>query len=232
MAMRASTQLGPPGNGCQSPANTTGLLVTIANAASAGATDYNTNTRSYINQNTKIRCTEEGELKTVLEIISQAGVTLPSGGGSVNVNCGIKVKRPNCECTVLETFSCKHLTSGTATSNVQSLTFDDGYQINLGKLYYLLKIGSSGLEFATVDSLSTNDYVVSCQSPGRTSDISSGCTKITAKGGSVTVSAGETFFCRPVTSYPQDTFTTSEIRSAMMLENGIYIFTIPDGGAY
>ena len=232
MAMRASTQLGPPGNGCQSPANNTGLLVTIANAASAGAGDYNTNTRSYINQNTKIRCTEEGELKTILKIISQAGVTLPSGGGSANVNCSIKVKRPNCECTVLETFRCKHLSSGTATSNVQSLTFDDGYQLNLGKFYYLLKIGSGGLEFATVDSLSANDYVVSCQSHGRTSDISSGCTKITAKGGSVTVSAGETFFCRPVTSYPQDTFSTSEIRSAIMLENGVYIFTIPNGGDY
>ena len=92
MAMRASTQLGPPGNGCQSPANTTGLLVTIANAASAGASDYNTNTRSYINQNTKIRCTEEGELKTVLEIISQAGATLPSGGINYDVyeNWGIQ----------------------------------------------------------------------------------------------------------------------------------------------
>lgn len=232
MAMRASTQLGPPGGGCQSPGNTTGLLVTTANAASAGAGDYSTNTRSYINQNTKIRCTEEGELKTVLEIISQAGVTLPSGGGSANVNCNIKVKRPNCECTVLETFRCKHLSSGTATSNVQSLTFDDGYQINLGKLYYLLKIGSSGLEFANVDSLSANDYVVSCQSYGRTADISTGCTKITTKGGSVTLSSGETFFCRPVTSYPQDTFATSEIRSAIMLENGVYIFTIPDGGSY
>jgi len=232
MGLAHSTQLGPPGNGCQSPANNTSLLVTTANAASAGAGHYNTNTRSYLNQDARIRCTDEGELKTVLSIISRTGVTLPTGGALKTVDSSIKIKRPNCECTTLETFKCKHLTSGASTSNVQSLTFDNGYQINLGKSYYLLKIGTSGLEFALVSALNVGDYVVSCQSPGRTTDISTGCTKITAKAGSVTLSAGETFLCRPETSYPQDEFSTSEIRSAIMLENGVYIFTIPNGGDY
>tara|TARA_R110001592_G_scaffold41308_1_gene134827 strand:- start:3991 stop:4689 length:699 start_codon:yes stop_codon:yes gene_type:complete len=232
MGLAFSTQLGPPGNGCQSPANNSALLVTLANGSSAGATDYNTNTRTYLKSNTRIRCTDEGELKTLLSIISRSGVTLPTGGSLVTVDSNIKIKRPNCECTILETFKCKHTTSGTSTSNINSLGFSDGYNINLGRLYYLLKIGTSGLEFTTAEDLVVGEFVASCQSPGRTTDISSGCTKITSKSQTATIDTGETFFCRPETSYPQDEFPTSEIRSAIMLENGVYIFTIPDGGDY
>lgn len=232
MGLSHSTQAGPPGQGCQSPANNTALLVTSAATAAQVSTDYNTNSRTYISKDTNIRCTDEGELKTIGTIIADTGTALPTGGAAVSVLPNIKVKRPNCECTILEKFRAKHLLSNSTTANVKGLTFDDGYQINLGKLYLLLKVGTNGLEFVTVEDVSVNDYVVSCQSPGKTTDISSGCTKITAKDSSVALSAGEVFLCRPETSYPQDTFGTSEILSALMLENGVYIFTIPVGGAY
>jgi hypothetical protein len=230
MGLRHSTQAGPPGQGCQSPVNNTALLVT--SAATAAQSSYSTDNSTYISKVTNIRCTDEGELKTIGAIIADTGMVLPTGGAAINVFPEIKVKRPNCECTILEKFRAKHISSGTVTANVKRLTFDDGYQVNLGKLYLLLKVGTNGLEFVTVEDVSVNDYIVSCQSPGKTTDISSGCTKLTAKDNTTALSAGEVFFCRPETSYPQDTFGTSEILSALMLENGVYIFTIPVGGAY
>ena len=235
MGLIHSTQLGPPasGGGCVSPANNSALLVTKANAASFSPNIAVIDTA--ISADTTIRCTNQGELKTFRQIFLDDGATLPSSGLTAGTTPNIKVKRPNCECTDLTAFRIWH-NSSTLLSSLNyfyRFTFSDGYSVNLGQKWKLLKVGTAGLEFKQVNSanLAANDYVVACQSYGKTTDVSTGCLEIVSKV-SVNMVGGQYFAYQPETSYPQDSFGTSEMRAAIMLENGVYIFSIPNGGSY
>ena len=234
MGLIHSTLQGVPGLGCQSPVNTSALWVTAANAVSldaSGAGSYNADNKSFI-EDKNIRCTSEGVLKKFTEIHQDDVVSLPSANAKNTSTPNIDVKRPNCECCKLTDLTIKHQQTTATPANVYRITFADGYEIKLGKFIFVLKIGTSGLEFSKVEDLTTNDYVVKCASADNTSNISSGCVKVTGAANSVSVSAGEYFVTEPETDWPQSEFSTSEIRSALMLENGVYIFTIPDGGEY
>ena len=235
MALRASTQLGPPpqGGGCVSPVNNAALLVTKANATSytpTGAPVIDT----LIPADTIIRCTDEGILKTLQEIVTENGGSIPSSGATNTNTPGVKVKRPNCECTNLSKIKLYNNTSFTGASAglFRTITFSDGYSVSLGNKWQMLKVGTAGLEFKQINSgnLVANDYVVACQSYGKTQDISSGCLKITNKVN--TDIASGMYAYQPETDYPQNSFGTSEMIAAIMLENGVYIFSIPNGGSY
>jgi len=248
MAIIASTQQGPPKfTGCVSPANTSALLVTKANASSvtgwnsisyldpvtAGGGGFVLN---YIPIDRNIRMTNNGILKTLATVQSDNGVADPtSGAGNQSlVTCNAyqcDVKRPNCECTTLDSFYVYKSDAINSAGWVKELTFSDGYVIELGLMVEVLRIGANGLEFISVGGLSVDDWVCSCQSPGRTSDITTGCTQITGITTAV-IQSDTVFAALPYTSWPQDKFPTSEIRASIMLENGVYLFMIPDGGTY
>ena len=233
MAIRASTQQGPPasGGGCVSPVNNTALLVTKANAASY--TSANTTYDTIMPASTIIRCTDEGVLKTFEQIVVDDGGTVPTiaGGNQIYNISGVKVKRPNCECTDMNKL---RLWKSNTSSHIGmwNITFSDGYSLLLGSKWSLLKITSSGIDYVAVEDLVANtDYIVACQSYGKTTDVSSGCLLVTGK--TLTApSSGTVYMNRPETLYPQDDFPTSEIRASIMLENGAYIFAIPPGGSY
>jgi len=234
MGLIHSNLQGVPGLGCQSPAITSILFVTAANAVSldaSGAGSYNADNKSFI-EDKKIRCTSEGVLKKFTQIHQDDGVSLPSANAKNTSTPNIDVKRPNCTCAKLTDLTIKHQQASATPSNVYSITFADGYSIKLGKYIFLLKIGTSGLEFSKVEDLTTNDYIAKCATPGRTDEISAGCVKITSISSNASVDAGEYFVTEPETDWPQSQFPTSEIRCSLMLENGVYIFTIPDGGEY
>ena len=229
MAIMASTQTGVPGQGCQSPANNTTLLVTKANLTQDTLSNP---LHTFINQSTKIRCTDEGIIKTIEQIYLSAGYTAPTTTTTIS-NLGLTIKRPNCECTTL-TGAELNIVNVTLNNSldVRTVVFSNNYSVDLGSLYRVMKIGLNGIEFVNIDSLAANDYVISCQSHGKTTDMSSGCTKIISVSASTTIPASTVYLNRPTTSWPQNEFSSSFIRSAIMLENGVYIFTIPTNGAY
>ena len=248
MAIIASTQQGPPKfTGCVSPANTSALLVTKANASALGS--FNSISYldgvtvggggfvfNYIPIDRNIRMTNNGILKTLATVQSDNGVSDPTAGplNQAIVQCNAyqcDVKRPNCECTTLNNFYVYKSNAINAAGWVKEFTFSDGYVIELGIMAMVLRIGADGLEFVTLNALSVGDWVCSCQSPGRTSDITTGCVQITG----ITVAAiqpNTVFAALPETSWPQDKFSASEIRASIMLENGVYLFTIPNNGTY
>jgi len=244
MAIIASTQQGPPtSTGCVSPANTSALLVdkaTTAQQANVFSITYlDTITTagggmilSSIPLDKNIRMTNNGILKTLATVQSDNGVAdPPAGAGNQSlVTCNAyqcDVKRPNCECTTLDSFYV-YKSDDENSSWVNKLTFSDGYEIQLGVAITFLKIGHSGIEFSAP---SVGDWVCTCQSPGRTSDITTGCIQIIAKS-NPTIPQNYVQAALPTTSWPQDKFASSPIRGAFMLENGVYIFFIPAGGTY
>tara|TARA_R110000744_G_scaffold198345_5_gene317593 strand:- start:1683 stop:2441 length:759 start_codon:yes stop_codon:yes gene_type:complete len=252
MAMIASNFAGAPG-GCVSPANTSNLLITKANAVNlpSNYTDISegsgSHAISYFPLDKNIRVLGQsgyGVLKTIGQIQAEAGVANPSSDAGVLATLGstpgVKVKRPNCECTMLNSFRVwshannipgneNHLGSG-LSAYMNTYTFEDGYTISLGCGWFFLKV-LNGLNFVNGTSISVGHYVASCMSNGNTADISSGCARITAKT-QFDISAGTLGASHFTTSYPKDTFSTSEIRAAIMLENGVYVFQIPAGGTY
>ena len=234
MALRASTQLGPPavGGGCQSPVNNSQLLVTKAAAAvfSYGPSTTAGQGYSYFPIDKNIRCTHEGVLKTLAQIQADAGVANPSANATANVLPGIQVKRPNCECTNFSKFVVtNYQPSNPNTTLVDTYTFSDGYSINLGLGNKMLVVKNTGLEFANPTA---GEYVVACQSYGKTTDVSSGCIKVESVSNFTVNSSTGMIAGFPETDYPQDIFSNSTIRASIMLENGVYIFHIPTGGSY
>ena len=242
MAIIASTQQGPPKfTGCISPANTSALLVTKANANSLGSfmsisyldTGANFMIVASIPIDAKIRMTNNGILKTLATVQSDNGVADPTSGAGnqVLVTCNAyqcDVKRPNCECTTLDSFYVFKNNAPGTMGFVRTVTFSDGYSINLGLGIQMLVIGATGLEFKQP---AANDWVCSCQSPGRTSDITTGCIQVSSVT-NIVLPINTVMAALPTTSWPKDKFASSEMKCALMLENGVYIFFIPDGGTY
>jgi len=234
MALIASTQLGPPpqGGGCVSPVNNTALLVTKANSVSTAVS-----TATYdqlIPASTKIRCTDEGVLKTFQEIVTENGGSIPSSGNTNTNTPGVKVKRPNCECTNLSKIKLFNNNVNVTPSNpnqIWNCTFSDGYSVQLGSYWQFLIVSTLGLKFVPLIAATTNDFVVACQSYGKTQDISSGCLQLSSKS-ATSLTSGTIYAYQPETDYPQNSFGTSEMIAAIMLENGVYIFSIPNGGSY
>ena len=233
MALRASTQLGPPpvGGGCQSPVNNSQLLVTRAASAAFGYGPANAAGQgySYFPMIKPFRATHEGVLTTFAQLQAQAGVANPSANATATVNTGVQVKRPNCECTSLDKFVVTNYQGGTNTTLVDTYTFADGYSITLGLGNKMLVVKNTGLQF---DNPTAGEYVVACQSYGKTQDVSSGCIKVESVA-DFTINSGTGMMAGfPETTYPQDIFSNSVIRASMMLENGVYIFHTPTGGSY
>ena len=249
--MIASNFAGAPG-GCVSPANTSNLLVTKANAVNlpSAYTDISEGSGShavtYFPLDKNIRVLGQsgyGVLKTIGQIQAEAGIANPSSDAGLLVTLGstpgVKVKRPNCECTMFNSFRVWNHANyipadeGPAVSSndwVNTYTFEDGYTISLGIGWYFLKV-SNGLNFKNGMQISTGNYVACCMSNGNTTDISSGCARITDKI-PFNISASTLGASHFSTSYPKDSYSTSEIRAAIMLENGVYVFQIPNGGTY
>ena len=245
MAITASTQQGPPKyTGCVSPACTSALLVTQANSdsitdsLSIDTLDSITSggggmIQASIPIDKNIRMTNNGILKTLATVQSDNGVSDPAAGPTNQslVTCNAyqcDVKRPNCECTTLDSFYVYKSNALGTNGWVRQITFSDGYVINLGLAVQCLKIGASGLEFAPP---AAGEWVTSCQSPGRTSDITTGCIRV-ADVTNIELARGTVMATLPTTPWPKDKFTSSEIRGTLMLENGVYIFFIPDDGTY
>jgi len=233
MALRASTQLGPPpvGGGCQSPVNNQQLLVTRAASAtfSYGPANAAGQAFSYFPMIKPFRATHEGVLTTLAQQQALAGVSNPSANATANVLPGIQVKRPNCECTNFSKFVVTNYQGVTNTTLVDTYTFSDGYAITLGLANKMLVVKNTGLQF---DNPVAGEYVVACQSYGKTQDVSSGCIKVESVA-NFTVNSGTGMIGGfPETDYPQDVFSNSPIRASIMLENGVYIFHIPTGGSY
>ena len=93
----------------------------------------------------------------------------------------------------------------------------------------MLVVKNTGLEFANPTA---GEYVVACQSYGKTTDVSSGCIKVESVSNFTVNSSTGMIAGFPETDYPQDVFSNSTIRASIMLENGVYICTNPAGGNY
>jgi len=237
MGLRFSTRVSSDGTQCISPVLNTALMVTNANAAAASSAGNELNW--WIGQfSDKIRCTGEGILRTFEDIHDEFSGTIPSAGNSVTVssNVNLKVKRPNCLCTDLVGYKLyQEPSGGPSLSSIKRITFDDGFQYILGSFNALMTVNVDGIEgigFTKVGDLIGGEKIVACMSPGKTSDVSVGCKEITAISNSP-LAAGTKFFYQTNTNYPRaNDFPTSYIRSSIMLENGVYVFSIPSGGTY
>jgi hypothetical protein len=195
------------------------------------------------------RATSNGDLHTFDDLLlnsaynQNGSVTIPSSGNTSGYDWSgsVDVKRPSCECTRLYKFYGRHI--GTAPGHsvtMKSITFEDGYSVELGVQVAFLRIDNNGLSFIKANSLSVGDQIVKCGYPGSgRGQVGSSCTLITAL--SNVNRAGQ--FVRGIETYwPQDqdgsgtTFSpdlsSSEIRGVLQLENGVYIFFIPNGGDY
>ena len=243
-----STQ-GSAAYGCVSPVIGVSTFVTKANAASYGASTISNNTALYSSMS--FRATSNGDLHTFDDLLLNSAynlngsVTIPSSGANDNGydwSGSIDVKRPSCECTRLYKFYGRHI--GTAPGHsitMKSITFEDGYSVELGVQVAFLRIDNNGLSFIKANSLSVGDQIVKCGYPGSgRGQVGSSCTLITAKSSVVRnnikiVQALETYWPQDQdgsgTTFSPD-LSSSEIRGVLQLENGVYIFFIPNGGDY
>ena len=244
--MISSNATGPSG-GCVSPANTSALLVTKANVQSLGgmymdiSEGSGSHAATYFPLDKNIRVLGSsgyGVLTTMGQIQAEAGVANPSSGtgvlASLGSTPGVKIKRPNCECTMLNSFRVWNYAAdvnGSMTPTyMNTYTFEDGYSISLGFGWSFLRV-HNGININNGTQMSAGTYVASCMSNGNTTDISSGCVKITSKV-QFDISAGTIGASHFTTNYPRDSFPSSEIAAAVMLENGVYVFLIPHGATY
>ena len=216
---------------CMSPALTSGLWVTNINAGSVAhgsgsmfifnhsITSGTTQSYSEVN----FRAYGDGRLTNFWE---QGGSVI----GSTYLS-DVDVKRPNCACTKLTEFTSSYLHEGF----VYFITFEDGYTLRAGPSMSVLVPGS-GLHPKTIEDLQVGDLVCKCGNTGRTNEVFSDCVTVTKKQthglfnntltGSITHNI--------TTTWPQDNekFASSECRACFMVENGVYVLAIPNGGSY
>lgn len=239
-----STQ-GSAAYGCVSPVIGVSTFVTKANAASGGINT--TSNSTVLHSSMSFRATSNGDLHTFDDLLlnsaynQNGSVTIPSSGNTSGYDWSgsVDVKRPSCECTRLYKFRGAY--RATAISYMIAITFEDGYSIEVGRDVHLLRIDNNGLSFIHANSLSVGDQIVKCGYPGSgRGQVGSSCTLITAKSSVVRnnikiVQALETYWPQDQdgsgTTFSPD-LSSSEIRGVLQLENGVYIFFIPNGGDY
>ena len=238
-----STQ-GSAAYGCVSPVIGVSTFVTEANAASGGINT--TSNSTVLHSSMSFRATSNGDLHTFDDLLlnsaynQNGSVTIPSSGNTSGYDWSgsVDVKRPSCECTRLYKFYGS--VSDNSTVSMRSITFEDGYSVEVGFLVAFLRIDNNGLSFIKAHNLSVGDQIVKCGYPGSgQGQVGSSCTLITAKS---SVYRTGKFVQALETYWPQDqdgsgtTFSpdlsSSEIRGVLQLENGVYIFFIPNGGDY
>lgn len=236
MAISATTAAS--GYGCMSPAMSGisggNLWVTASNAASQAMTTSDT---KVILSSTQIRCSEDGALFTFDDILSgdvvtngNGVVTIPGSGTSTGYNFtgSVAVKRPTCVCTSMHSFYGR--AKNNSAISMRKIIFEDGYTIDVGNKLSFLSIDATGIVVKTADALVAGDQVITCGYPGGGEQpLQSGCVKVTSNA--VTTNTGK-FINAVSTLWPQSEYPTSEIRGVVMLENGVYLFWIPNGGSY
>tara|TARA_Y100000356_G_C11128030_1_gene218449 strand:- start:269 stop:610 length:342 start_codon:yes stop_codon:yes gene_type:complete len=110
------------------------------------------------------------------------------------------------------------------------LKFDDGYEVELGKKICLLIVRTDGVGFKKVNTVSVGDTIVKCAYPGSgQQQVQSSCTTVVAASN---VNRSGKFISAITTTWPQNEFATSEVRGSLMLENGVYVNFVPNGGSY
>ena len=191
-----------------------------------------------------IRMTNVGILRNLGTVQTDNGVSDPAAGGGLTVPQNppmvydVDVKKPNCSCTLMTEYAV--ITTDTdllAQNVVWKVIFSDGYEIDLGKYWQVLRSeydvaeGTSIWKFAAISQLVAGDLIATCASHGNTQEISQGCVSVVSTA-DVNIISGTTLACLPKTNWPKSQFPTSKVRAAIMLENGVYIFMIPTTGEY
>lgn len=163
-------------------------------------------------------------------------------GGSTlgSKTMSVDIKRPNCACTSLTEFTSSYLNEGFA----YFITFEDGYVLRAGpSMSVLVPIQYctatecvSKVIPKTLEDLQIGDLVCKCGNTGTTNEVSQDCVLVSGKQAwglfDANLTASITHNIK--TSFPQDhpDFTTSECTACFMVENGIYVLAIPNGGSY
>ncbi len=228
------------GQPCASPATTQGLWETIANLSSSAMTVADEHTPMYASMS--FRATDNGSLYTGNQILANpmlngSGViTIPGSGTSALLPAAgsgytgsISVKRPTCTCTQLTSFAGYAKFTGTGFP-MRYLKFDDGYEVELGKKICLLVVRTDGVGFKKVNTVSVGDTVIKCAYPGPgQQQVQSSCTTVVAASNKTRFGQ---FITGVQTTWPQNEFPSSEVIGSLMLENGVYVNFIPNGGSY
>jgi hypothetical protein len=211
---------------CQTPAMTKGLW----------ETKFNSNTESSLDEDgsripiTMLFRADEGDLTTFGAIAVKNGIAVPTSAGAVTATGSLaQIKRPNCECTTMHKFM---MDKGTCTSCMVSVTFEDGYTVQLGRQIQMLKISGSGIANFSLEDLYVGDMVVKCGSNGNVNTTSTECVKVTSITKGISIAVATAFAYQPKSLFPKDTFSGSHCLFSLMLENGVYIFMTPSGGSY
>jgi len=237
MAISGTTTNGS-GFGCVSPATSgasgEGIWVTTCNAASQAMTTSDT---KVIHSTTKIRCGADGRLNTFDSILNGSVVTngngsqtIPGSGTSTGYNFtgSVAVKRPTCVCTTMHGFYGR--AKFNSAVSMKRITFEDGYVFECGNKISFMSINGSGVIVKSADALAGGDQIIKCSYPGGGEQpVQSGCTKVISVAG---ISTTGRFINAVSTLWPQSEYATSEVRGAVMLENGVYALWIPNGGSY
>ena len=222
------------GQPCASPATTTGLWVTIANVSSSALNT--TDEHTIMHSSMSFRATDNGALYTGDGLLANTmlngngAISIPGSGDSTghNYTGSISVKRPTCVCTQLTSFAGQ--AKFTSTYPMRYLKFDDGYEVELGKKICLLIVRTDGVGFKKVNTVSVGDTIVKCAYPGSgQQQVQSSCTTVVAASN---VNRSGKFISAITTTWPQNEFATSEVRGSLMLENGVYVNFVPNGGSY
>jgi hypothetical protein len=224
MGMISSTFTSASGS-CTTPAMTAGLWETT----------FNSNTETTLSDNNgrieidmKFR-SDDGDLTDFQTIATDNGYTIPTSYAAVTATGSLaQVKRPNCECTTLHQFK---MNKTACTGCMVTIVFEDGYTVTLGKKIQMLKISSSGLANTSLEDIYSGDMVVACGDEGAVNTTSTKCVKISTITKSVNATS-VAFAYHPKSLWPLDSFSSTTCVFSLMLENGIYIFMTPDGGAY
>jgi len=224
------SQLRSSSGSCMSPAITSGLFETAFNPNTetlSGNLGYENKSRIPIDL---LFRADQGNLTSFSEIAIDNGYTLPTTTTAVIPTGSLaQIKRPNCECTTLHKFKMKKYWCSTC---MVQLTFADGYTVTLGSKLQMIKISSNGLVNTSLDTLYVGDMIIQCGSAlGVDNTKSSNCIKITAITKNI-AAADIVYAYHPETTFPIDKFGSSLCVFSLMLENGVYIFATPDGGAY
>ena len=208
-------------------------------------------TGSAIDLDQKFRAYDDGRMMTFREIATSGGVSTNPGGSSTNTwnhatadNVpfgGLRLKRPNCQCTNLNKFRITDPFNCVIPMRV--LGFSDGYgyesangaQVNSsvadGQLFYGGTFPTTN--YALFGGMRPIGPAVMFYTmrPNEDPTMAKGseCLTVVATGSH---NYSNDFVNRIETSFPQDDFPTSSGSATMMLENGVYIAFPTIGGSY
>lgn len=150
----------------------------------------------------------------------------------------VEVKRPNCQCTILTKGKIKYKNDvshyfSNGTAYIRNFTFNDGYVFMAGDDIQILLVDPNNDVRMIAKKLvlcTSSDMILCCDNIGISNLITTGCRTLV---GSVVLIADDIdpfYLTEPKTSFPQNEFNTSHVRSVIMLENGVYVVDVPHNG--